>query len=62
MSTEHTINALTIDAPVSPAYGEILTPEALTFLAALQTRFGATRTACRARRAFTHGRAAGDSR
>jgi len=41
---------LKINAPVSPAYGEILTPEALRFLAALQSRFGGTRKDLLARR------------
>ena len=34
---------LNINAPIPPEYGEILTPEALGFLAALQSRFGSTR-------------------
>jgi malate synthase len=50
MSVQQTINALIINAPVSPAYSEILTPEALAFLAALQARFGATRKELLARR------------
>ena len=41
---------LTINAPVSPLYDEILTPPALRFLAALQSRFGATRKELLARR------------
>lgn len=41
---------LEIDAPVSAAYHEILTPDALAFLAALETRFGVTRTSLLARR------------
>ncbi len=39
-----------INAPVSPAYGEILTPETLAFLGALESRFGATRKELLARR------------
>ena len=41
---------LTLTAPVSPAYSEILTPEALGFLTALQSRFGARRKELLARR------------
>jgi malate synthase len=41
---------LKINAPVSSAYGEILTPEALGFLGALQSRFGGTRKELLARR------------
>jgi malate synthase len=42
---------LIINAPVSPEYAEILTPQAKSFLAALQARFGATRKDLLARRA-----------
>jgi malate synthase len=41
---------LQINAPVSSEYAEILTPEALAFLAALQSRLGATRKDLLARR------------
>ena len=44
MSPELEINALKIHAPVSPEYAEILSPDALRFLAAMQSQFGATRT------------------
>jgi malate synthase len=42
---------LIINAPVSSEYAEILTPQAKSFLAALQSRFGATRKDLLARRA-----------
>ena len=42
--------SIQINAPVSAAYGEILTPEALAFLGALESRFGATRKELLARR------------
>jgi malate synthase len=41
---------LVINAPISPSYSEILTPDALQFLAALQGRFGARRKELLARR------------
>ncbi len=41
---------LTITVPLSAPYGEILTPDALRFLAALQGRFGPTRKNLLARR------------
>src|SRR5579864_8498445 len=41
---------IVIQAPVSPSYDEILTPSALKFLTALQSRFGATRKELLARR------------
>lgn len=37
------ISGLAVSAPISDAYAEILTPEALAFVAALESRFGAER-------------------
>lgn len=44
-------DAITVTGALAPRFEEILTPEALAFLAALQRRFNATRTALLARRA-----------
>ncbi len=51
MSSPTKVSELKINAPMPPAYGDILTPEAIGFLGALQSRFGATRSRLLARRA-----------
>lgn len=51
MTTPHLPAGVTITAPITPEYAEILTPEALEFLATLHRRFNARRLELLARRA-----------
>ncbi len=50
MSRSNTMDGITIDAPVSDAFADILTPEALAFVAMLARRFDARRRELMARR------------
>jgi len=50
MSTANNIEGLKINAPISNAYGEILTPEALAFVIKLQRKFNKTRLELLAKR------------
>lgn len=51
MTTSQLPAGMTITAPITPAYAEILTPEALEFLATLHRRFNTRRLELLARRA-----------
>ena len=50
MSTAINIEGLQINAPVSPAYAEVLTPDALAFVVKLQRKFNKTRLELLAKR------------